>query len=108
MNRDFPTWDHLKQTRSQLLSKAQPETRALIRWILDNPFVLSANLHDGSVVANYPYDDSKGSTPSLTPDNDVFKDLAVTYSSNHGNMFQGVGLCGQDNFPQGITNGAAW
>merc|ERR1711990_383888 len=108
LNRDFPTWDHMGKTRSQLLSPAQPETRALIRMVLDEPFVLSANLHDGSVVANYPYDDSNGTTPSLTPDNDVFRDLAVTYASNHGNMFQGVNLCGTDNFPQGITNGAAW
>ena len=108
LNRDFPTWDRLYKTRSQLLSPAEPETRALIRWILDNPFVLSANLHDGSVVANYPYDDSNGDNPSLTPDDDVFRDLALTYSTNHGNMAQGVGLCEEDNFTQGITNGAAW
>ena len=113
LNRNFPTWDNLTKTRSQLLSPAErePETRALIRWILDNPFVLSANLHDGSVVANYPYDDSKGENhqPSLTRDDDVFKDLALTYSTNHGNMAQIVGLvCGEDNFTQGITNGAVW
>ena len=28
-----------------------------MNWIVENPFVLSMNLHDGATVACYPFDD---------------------------------------------------
>merc|ERR1711994_839968 len=81
-----------------------------MRWIFDNPFVLSINFHGGAVVSNYPFDDSEAQSGviSPTPDNDLFKNLATVYASNHEDMFKGVGLCKQDNFTNGITNGAEW
>lgn len=54
-----------------------------MNWSLSEPFVLSANLHGGALVANYPYDgnpDMQSGFEYLTPDNPVFLHLAHTYS----------------------------
>lgn len=54
MNRNFPDFfDANNQER-------QVETRAVMSWLRKFQFVLSANLHDGAKVANYPYDNYKG------------------------------------------------
>ena len=80
------------------------ETKLVKEWIDKNPFVLSANIHGGSLVANYPYDDrsDKRSVYSASPDDDVFRDLALTYSSNHPTMRSPKMACEGDNFKDGI------
>lgn len=45
LNRNFP--DQFGQEENSI----QAETQALMDWIKSEPFVLSANLHGGSVVA---------------------------------------------------------
>ena len=70
----FPNLKHHKlmfwgyTDENLLYSNREPETQAIMKWIMNNPFVLSINFHDGAVVANYPWDDSNwfSGTPSLT------------------------------------------
>ena len=71
------------------------QTLALMNWIRSTPFVLSANLHGGSVVASYPFDDSKSHRTkySAAPDDALFKHLATVYASNHKTMGK-TGHCG--------------
>ncbi|XP_063226209.1 carboxypeptidase M-like isoform X2 [Bacillus rossius redtenbacheri] len=110
LNRNFP--DYFKQNNK----RGQPETDAVKEWISKIQFVLSGGLHGGALVASYPFDNtpnsifhSYSSAPSLTPDDDVFKHLALTYSSNHPVMKRGVACkAGTPAFNQGITNGAEW
>lgn len=96
----------------------------MMEWISRYPFVLSANLHGGALVANYPYDNGPSNLPSdvarpnLSPDNDVFRMLASTYSNAHPRMHlaepcppitpHSAKTVLQERFPGGITNGAAW
>ena len=102
LNRNFPDLFNCNT------DTIQTETQAVINWLKNNYFILSANLHGGTVVANYPYDGYTDSMytdqPKENPssDNDVFVYLATNYSFNHANMRSSP--CG-DSFVNGITNG---
>ena len=84
-------------------SQLERETFLVKKWIDEIPFVLSANYHGGSLVANYPYDDrqDKRSLYSATPDDDIFRKLALTYSENHPEMHLNKRQCDGDNFKDG-------
>ncbi|KAJ8038577.1 Carboxypeptidase E [Holothuria leucospilota] len=91
----------------------QPEVEAVIAWMHKHPFVLSANLHEGELVANYPFDTSRTNRNfySACPDDELFRHLATTYAENHATMRDRKNLCpygGAHLFENGITNGADW
>ncbi|MEM1013073.1 MAG: M14 family zinc carboxypeptidase [Planctomycetota bacterium] len=81
----------------------EAETASIMRFSADRSFNLSANIHSGALVANYPYDsDGKGSNYSATPDDALFRELALTYSRENLPMYN------SPFFSDGITNGADW
>jgi len=110
LNRNFP--DYFKQNTKRL----QPEAEAYKEWISKIQFTLSAGLHAGALVVSYPFDNTPNSvyqayssTPSLTPDDDVFHHLADVYAQHHSTMHLGLACKpGSPAFPNGTTNGAAW
>lgn len=81
LNRNFPD----EMIKNDPDASTQPETQAVMIWSKEEPFVLSANLHGGALVASYPYDSNSDNLEPknesrLTPDDDVFKFLAMSYS----------------------------
>ncbi|KAJ8712882.1 hypothetical protein PYW08_008186 [Mythimna loreyi] len=109
LNRNFP--DQFGEIAENKV--AEPETQAVMNWSLSEPFVLSANLHGGALVANYPYDgnpEMKSGLEYLTPDNPVFVHLAHVYSEAHHKMHLGQPCKNlpSERFREGITNGAKW
>uniref|UniRef100_A0A0N4ZDS9 Peptidase_M14 domain-containing protein n=1 Tax=Parastrongyloides trichosuri TaxID=131310 RepID=A0A0N4ZDS9_PARTI len=114
LNRNFPArYPEHKEESGGI--EPETETVYVMEWIKSFPFVLSANLHGGSLVANYPYDDSdSGKDGIYTPsaDDKLFVELAYQYARAHINMWKtgrrcGLGMDG-DTFYHGITNGAGW
>lgn len=103
INRNFPD-QYSEQAADE--GELATETRLVKKWIDSNPFVLSANIHGGSLVANYPYDNrpDKRSMYSASPDDDVFRSLALAYSSNHPKMHSQSAACDGDNFKDGMCS----
>ncbi|XP_042860630.1 carboxypeptidase E-like isoform X3 [Penaeus japonicus] len=131
LNRDFPDLDrimysnearhtdfnnHLMAQLRRLDHQPQPETLAVMKWIVNAPFVLSANLHGGALVANYPYDSSRSGAAqeyARSPDDETFRHLAEVYAQHHPRMADPQNPpCTPGEYPfgrdGGVTNGAAW
>ncbi|VDL57342.1 unnamed protein product [Hymenolepis diminuta] len=125
LNRNFPDSDRLfyqwsaedNNERFEFLSDyykspgPEIETKMVEEWLQAVPFVLSANIHGGALVANYPFDDSIDGRrrKSPTPDDAIFVNLAEAYSNYHPRMKTSKVACPDDRaFPKGITNGADW
>ncbi|GMR33397.1 hypothetical protein PMAYCL1PPCAC_03592, partial [Pristionchus mayeri] len=120
LNRNFPP--RFPELLNRENSKTQPETAAIMRWTKSIPFVLSANLHGGTAIVNYPFDDApvdrlrtrRFSYYSPAPDNELFVRLAYSYARAHKRMWKPGPRCLNPQLelsgdPQsGIVNGAEW
>ena len=74
LNRNFP--DAFENNSASI----QPETQAVMNWIRNETFVLSANLHGGALVASYTFDNGNSGelvTNSLLPSSLGLGTLAV-------------------------------
>lgn len=95
LNRNFP--DMTRDSQSSPNGR-QIENQYVMAFQASRQFSLSANFHGGTIVANYPWD----SKYDLHPLNDFVKELSLGYAELNPDMRN------SDEFPQGVTNGAAW
>ncbi|XP_054647833.1 probable carboxypeptidase X1 isoform X2 [Dunckerocampus dactyliophorus] len=90
------------------------ETRAVINWMQNIPFVLSASLHGGELVVTYPFDMTRDWAPrehTPTADESFFRWLATAYASTNQVMSNPDRRpCHNKDFLRynNIINGAAW
>jgi len=79
----------------------QPENIAMMDFVAQHSFTLSANLHSGSEVVNYPWD----TTPILAADDDWWQQVAHAYADTVHAYAPGSYF---DGYNDGITNGYQW
>lgn len=87
LNRNFP--DRIREGLPLKTSRfEEPETLAVINWVQNGSFVASASMHEGALVANYPWDASSDGLPgyAASPDDKTFVHLAWVYSKSHAYM----------------------
>jgi hypothetical protein len=97
LNRNFPEPGLHTVTDT---SGRQKETIAMMRFLAQQPFTLSANLHTGDEVVNYPWDH----TYTRHADDDWYRLVSREYADEARAVDPGYMAL----FPDGITNGADW
>lgn len=113
LDEHFEMVEKLKGIQPEKGFELEPETKMMMSWLHDIPFVLSSNMHNGDLVANYPFDETVDNRPkkyTKSPDDKTFRYLAESYSMVHHEMANPKEKCdnSEADFKNGITNGAAW
>jgi len=101
LNRNFP--DRVNDNNNTTEGRAV-EVQHVMNWEADHSSVLSVNFHSGAVVVNYPYDSdfNPGARYSATPDERLFRTMALSYANLNPTMRNST------QFNSGITNGVEW
>lgn len=108
LNRNFPDPQAAPQSSLRCPTHQQAEALNIMNLTLLHRFVGSLSLHEGALVANYPWDGYSDMTLATlgmmhdTPDGQTFRMLAHLYANLHNKMNQST------EFEGGITNGARW
>ena len=97
LNRNFPDAGEDLVTDT---SGREPETKAMMALLQQHRFTMSANLHAGAEVVNYPWDH----TYALHTDDDWFRFVSREYADEA----RSVDPSYMNLFTNGITNGAEW
>ncbi len=97
LNRNFPDPEEGPHPDGE---EYQPENLAMMKFMESRHFVLSANLHGGAELVNYPWD----TWEKFHPDDDWYRFISRQYADT-AHQFRNLYLTDMVN---GITNGYAW
>jgi len=98
LNRNFP--DPASSDLVDDYSGRETETIGMMDFLMEHRFSMSANLHGGAEVVNYPWDYKY----ALHPDDDWLYFISREYADEvHAEEASYM-----DDFPDGVTNGADW
>ena len=97
LNRDFVT----QATEDGF----QPETLAVMDWIQNSSFVLSAGIHAGCLGVSYPFDSKFLGSNGFSPDEDVFASIATAIGEQQ-KQIKGHKKCNGEAI--GVTRGSLW
>jgi hypothetical protein len=102
LNRNYPAIHPLYPVPPE--TPVQPETQAMMNFVADKNFIMSANMHGGIELVNYPFD-AWESAEKLHADNDWWKLVSNEYADTvhaHSKVgyFTGLGT--------GVTHGGDW
>ncbi|MBN1661563.1 MAG: carboxypeptidase-like regulatory domain-containing protein [Anaerolineae bacterium] len=98
LNRNFP--DRIDDPVDDPAGR-EPETQAAMNWGYAHRFVMGANYHGGAAVVNYPWDSVGPGFSYYAPDDSLFYEYSVGYSSRNTRIWNG-------GFPNGVTRGWEW
>jgi hypothetical protein len=99
LNRDFP--DRFHDPNDDPTGR-EPETQAFMNFGYAHRFVMGANYHGGEQVLNYPFDAVANPYPIYAPDDQLFYDFGIGYTSRNPDLWN------NSEFEHGITRGWEW
>lgn len=101
LNRSFP--DRLVDDNNTTTGRPT-EVQDIMNFFTSHTPTLSANLHGGTLVVNYPWDvgNVSSGTYAACPDDDVFIAISKVYSQANSRLWNST------EFTNGITNGSDW
>lgn len=111
LNRIFPSYVLESEGRGNIFdgdplatAGREVEVQRVMEWTAAHSFVLSANIHTGALLVNYPLDEANvpRNTYAASPDDALFVDVSLRYSTYNTPMYT------SDSFENGISNGSDW
>lgn len=108
LNRNYP--DNIRGLHYD--GTYQNETLAFMAFEKQHNFVLSANLHGGTELVNYPFDNVPNPATDQHPDHDWYERISVEYATNCQNSSPNGYMVDDEDaniYPSpGVTQGSAW